>query len=1717
MSNTFEFPMSCGQQRIWMLEQFKDNNQLYNLSLGFKIKGAIDVGVLNDSIIDITKRYEILRTNFKMQNDKPVQIVYEEDRVVLQYIEFLNTSESAINKLIHNESNYDFNLQKDPLLRVNLIKIQEGEYILLFVIHHIISDSWSLRILIKEVLRVYESKLEDLTYKSPELRLQYADYSVWQSEWLKSEHYKDELAYWKKQLEDTSQLINLPTDKPRPATQSFEGNTVHFEIPDELQKAVIELNRKNNTTMFMTMLAAFSLLLRQASGQDVVIIGTPVMNRSRKELEDQIGFFVNSLPIKSVSRRETSFSQFLRETREVVLSAFSNKEIPFEKLVEEINPRRDLSYTPLFQVFFSMHDEKMLSIETKNLQISLLDVKHKNAKFDLTLFLEETLNGIKGGFEYNTDLFEQKTIERFVNRYITILSRAIEDTEQSIDAIISIPAEEVTLIKSWNKTSVELPINDTVISQFETQVNKTPHSTALIFNNISCSFHELQKRSRVLASELIEQGVTSGDIIGIYIDRSIEMVVGILAILKAGAAYLPLDPILPTERITYMLDNAVVTKIVAIKKYNSELVEYNRKIIFIEEVIKNGESTVDDCSVSIIPEQVAYIMYTSGSSGQPKGVEVEHRQVINFFVGMDEKIGKDIGTFLALTPYTFDISILELLWSLTRGFKVVIYPGLRESGNNRVLNKKKMDFSLFYFASSDNEREKDKYRLLIDGARFADENGFTAVWTPERHFHEFGGLYPNPAVTAAALAACTTRIGIRAGSVVIPLHHPLRVAEEWSVVDNLSGGRVAIACASGWHANDFVFAPENYNKRQEAMYDSLKIVRSLWRGNNVKYKDGNGLDKDIKIFPKPVQKELPIWITSGGNLESFKTAGRKGYNILTHLLGESVEELAVKIAAYRQELSDNGYNPDSRKVSIMLHTFLGNDLSIVHETVRKPFINYLRSSLGLVKNMAANWGINGDLSDFSEDDIEALLQHGFNRYVGTSGLIGTPDVCKSMLEKLNQAGVNEVACLIDFGPNYKETMKSLELLNELKNIYNRDSSDNEQLTLSIPEQIIRQQVTHIQCTPSMFSLFTENLNNHNDAFGSVKKILLGGEKLPLSLAGFINERLEDVELWNMYGPTETTIWSTVYKVEKGVKKVFIGKPIANTTIYILDKDLRLLPIGSCGEIFIGGKGISRGYINAAELTLEKFIENPFGEGRLYKTGDLGRYNNDGEIEYLGRNDNQVKIRGHRIELGEIEAVLNGCELVKNAVVYLEEKNNKEAEIVAYMTLQNKDLSPSYSGNGSGRDLFRLPNGMKIDHYDATTSSTLFKEIFVDNIYIRHNVFLQEGACVIDAGANIGVFSLFIHSQFSDICVYAFEPIAPTYERLRNNFNNYSVQGKVYNVGLSNKDEIVEFTHYPRMSGVSGRFSEQKNDISTAKALLNNYLYKEDVAASHEIDAMIKARYEQEKHTCKVTTLSAMIAENDLERIDLLKIDVEKSELLVLQGIADEDWPKIRQIVMEVDTLEHKEQIVELLVEKGYDVIVDDLINLEKMQVYMLYATKADDQQDKHKHIVKAYNPNASARIRQVLKDKLPEYMIPSRLHVLDAFPINANGKIDHIAVKNIKIESGRVMERLYDPTNQSLMEIVSGIWSEVLDVKNFHQNDNFFDLGGHSLSLLKVQARINEVLHQNISIIEFFKYPTIYSLVEYLNQHQKNSFSENRGSIRKERMLHNSHKRKNNR
>lgn len=868
-------------------------------------------------------------------------------------------------------------------------------------------------------------------------------------------------------------------------------------------------------------------------------------------------------------------------------------------------------------------------------------------------------------------LFQSDIAQDIVDDFVQGLSRFAK--ELAIGLVWSkatlLPERDYTFYRQMLADSEAVTPSALPLMEIERKASESPDAIAVVAGAQRTTYQRLNQAANRVARFLLANGAKLGDRIGIAMPRSMEMLAAMLGVWKIGAAYVPLDPEYPVERIHFMVQDAGLSLVLGDEELRKALASVTGAERWIDLFAVGSQiETLEGGNLEIPVESsmLAYMIYTSGSTGHPKGVMIEHGNVANFFAGMDAKFSSQTpGVWLAVTSISFDISVLELFWTLARGYKIVLAGAI-----DRTAKRRSTDFSFFYWniLPESSANHHDGYSLLFESAKFADRHGFKAVWTPERHFAEFGALFPNPSVISAALATLTQNIQLRAGSCVAPLHHPVRIAEEWAVVDNISRGRVGVAFASGWAPQDFALSPDNFRISKDKMLETLEQVRCLWRGEKLVFRGGNG-DVSIGTLPRPVQAELPVWITTAGNVDTFLSAADNQAGVLTHLLGQSIAELKEKIIAYRRRWRELGH-PGKGHVVVMLHTLVAETDADAEALAREPMKRYLRSALNLVRESAWNFPVYRQMSteqgkqideifeSLSDQDRDQLLDVAFARYFRTSGLFGAVDTAVKMVERVVEIDVDEIGCLIDYGLDQKIVMDHLPYLLEVKSQSAKTATfaGLNSFSSSTASLFHEHGVSHFQCTPTLASMMLTD-PVLKSCLAGLNEMLVGGEALTSYLATELKEVVRG-RLSNMYGPTETTVWSSVASLNRDEKDVTIGTPITNTQIYIVDANLELCPRAIPGEIVIAGAGVARGYYQREDLTAERFvILDILGQRvRAYRTGDYGFWGRNGQLNCIGRKDQQIKIRGYRVELGEVEAVMHQHPAVADcAVVYVKER------------------------------------------------------------------------------------------------------------------------------------------------------------------------------------------------------------------------------------------------------------------------------------------------------------------------------------------------------------------------------------------------------------------------------------------------------------------------------
>jgi len=1461
---------SFAQERLWFLNQLAPESPFYNVPMGVRVKGELDVEALVESLNEVVRRHEALRTTFDCEQGRPVQVIAEELRLEMPVIDVREMSEAEreqeVARITLEEGRMPFDLARGPLARTKMVRVGGEEWIVLMTMHHIISDGWSMEVLVRELGSIYSEKLSGVSAGLSELPIQYADYAVWQREWLQGEALEEQLAFWKVKLADTSPL-ELPSDHPRPSIQTFKGDYVALTLSQELTERLKAFSRREGATLFMLLKAAFSTLLYRYTGRQDILIGSPIANRNRKEIECLIGFFVNSLALRTDLSGAPTFRELLKREREVALEAYDHQDLPFEKLVEGLQPERSLSRNPIFQVMFTLQNAPSEVVELPGITIAHQELHTNTSKSDLNLVIWESVEGMSGRIEYSTDLFDAATITRLAVHLQTIIECALSQPDLRISQVEMLTAAERRQIAEWNHTQADYPRDSYLHELFEAQVSRAPDAVAVVYEGQELSYGELNRRANQLGRYLRGLGVGPEVLVTLCLERSLEIVVGVLGVLKAGGAYVPLDPRYPIERLAYMLEDTQAPVLVTQEQIASRLPADWSQMVLIDkwEEIESGPES--DLELLNGTENPAYVIYTSGSTGKPKGVCITHRRLMNY-----------------------------LSWAL------------------------------------------EIYRVS------------------------------EPKAT--------------------PLHSSL------------------------------------------------------------------SFDLTVTGFYLP--------LLTGGQVVLLKDDG-----VLSPLSGA---------------------------------------LGQLH--------NY-----GLVK------------------------------------------LTPSHLHLLNQEEWNEE--------------------------------------------------------------------------GRIEVLVIGGEAL----------RYEDVRRWrrerphtrliNEYGPTETVVGSCAYEIVAGDSDdgaVPIGRPIGNTQAYVLNAEGCLAPGGVIGELYLGGDGIGRGYLNRPDLTAERFVPDPFSlepGGRLYKTGDQGRWLAEGAIEFLGRNDFQVKIRGFRIELGEIEAALRQHVVVRDCAVIAQSEETGDRRLVAYLSpnvdyeafkefqtvedLQSEQIEDwetvfdqiyshpptqedptlNIAGWDSSYDRASIPLEEMREWLDDTVEAILqrrpervleigcgnglllfriaphcreylatdFSQAALDythrqisrqsqelsHVTLAHklaNDFQGVGEKTFDAVVINSVTQYFPSIDYLvDVLSRAIDAVDDggfvfigdvrslplleafhasvefyratdtlTVENLRQNIQRSVAQDKELVIAPTFFEELRK--RLPRISRVEifpkqGRYHNELTRFRY-QAILN-------IGATRSVCVDPPMRIDWLQAELDFAGLRRQLEDQRPEGLLLTNVPNARlsTETRLLKSLATAD---------EMRTVGHLREIVSARREAGEAGIEPDVfrqlgeefsyivsldcsdhdqygaysVMLRRDSAYEAELGQADvlpiiSEMRAHKHWAAYANNPLRARygrklvpyLRRSLQEKLPEYMAPSAFVILDELPLTLSGKVDVRALPGLGPARPEVTETFVAPRTP-IEEVLAGIWTELLGVDPIGVHDNFFELGGHSLLATQVISRLREAFQINLPLSCLFEAPSIAGLASLI-------------------------------
>ncbi|WP_343073363.1 non-ribosomal peptide synthase/polyketide synthase [Pyxidicoccus fallax] len=1239
---TGDLPMSYVQARVWDLELQEPGSSIFNEPLAVRISGPLQVAALERGFNEVIRRHESLRIVFQQVEGRAVQRILPEVRISLPVVDlrsFAGDLEAEVMRRARLDPAEPFVLDQGPLVRVHLLRLAETEHVLLLTIHHIVADTLSLVNFIREAMALYTGYVHGISVPLPELPIQYIDFAAWQRKALVDGTLATQQAYWRQRLARRPGPLPLPLDRPRVPGARRRGERLSFALSRELSADLNAFGKRENLTAYMTLLAGLKALFARCSGQDDIVIGTSIGNRTRPELEPQIGYVAHALALRTNLEGDPGFRELALRVRDTTLSAFANPDVPYEQLLGELEPGDEVKYSRLFDAVFLLHAQGVSApiLDFPGLRLSYIDVTELPAQYgtalaDMTVLMREDEHGFSGILEFAVDLFDASTIRRMLSQLEALLADAMVSPEK--------PLSRLSLTRAVERAPaprVETTGAVAVTALLTAQAERTPDAVALRTGEQRLSWRDARAQALTLAAALRARGVGPGVPVAVCLEPSPERAVALWGVLASGGAYALVAPeelngltalsedgaapLLITSASVSLPSGMAATRVIRLSLSGEAGVvsappahgaEPKGLTLSLSDGL-HAAATLEPRAVPLpaVEADALACLVPHGEGNHRARVMLSHRNLVHRFAALDSRVEARAGeTWLSAPEASADPADLELLWALSRGLTVAFPTKTATHGvSSRARAKstrKPLDFSLFYFANDAEASGREKYKLLIEGAKFADAHGFSAVWTPERHFHAFGGPYPNPIATSSALAMVTERVAIRAGSVVLPLHDPIRVAEDWSVVDNLSNGRAGVSFAAGWNVNDFVFARDNFRQRPEAIRRGVEEVRALWRGGSVRRTNGQGSEVDISIRPRPVQAELPIWLTAAFNPETFRMAGELGAGLLTNVLGlgQDFEELTRKIALYREARRKAGH--DRGHVVLMLHTFVASTQDEVKRQAREPLIRYFRSSVELFHGLVASQGLGFDPSSLTPRDMEVLLEQGVTRYLDAGGLFGTPETLAARIEQLRQADVDEVACLVDFGLPHEVAMESLRHLDVLRRNSQSVSepATSTPLEFEVTEQTLVEQLRaaapqHLRCTAAL----ARSLARMPDAatvLAPVRTLVLDeADGLPVDLTTGLKA-------------------ATSARVVAPVPVLPEGREVApHASRFVLDAAGAHAPVGVVGELFLGGDAVPLGFWKAPELARTRLRSSPEDAAvRLFGTGTPARYRVDGTVEVL---------------------------------------------------------------------------------------------------------------------------------------------------------------------------------------------------------------------------------------------------------------------------------------------------------------------------------------------------------------------------------------------------------------------------------------------------------------------------------------------------------------------
>ncbi|MBJ6766162.1 amino acid adenylation domain-containing protein, partial [Myxococcaceae bacterium JPH2] len=1215
LPRTGELPLSFVQERVWRLEQHRPGLSAYNIPFILRLEGDLDAGLLDRSLQEVVQRHEALRTTYDTVEGRPVQRFHPHVRIPMDVVELTGTPEEReveALRLAKEDSARPYDLVNGPVIRATLLRLGARLHVLIGGIHHIVCDTLSIALFVHELGQLYGAFRQGRPSPLPPLPVQYADFGAWQRREISEGRLAEQEQWWRQRLAGMPRQLDVPTDRARPLTSPLTSVRMSVDFPPDLARELGAFGKREGFTSYMLVLAAWNTVLHRYSGQTDIIVGTPIGNRTRAELLPLIGYVAHSAAFRTGFADNPTFRELLGRVKQDVADAQGQPDVPFEYLVEKLIPGKDIGRGRMTDTVFVFHSGiagGATALELTGVRGSLIDLPDAPVQWgatlsDLTLVLAEEPGRVHGALEYATELFDAPTVRRLVDHLQVLLGAALAAPDTRVSRLpLATPEEH----RSWPRP-VRQAVSPVLTTRLAEQLARSPDAVAMARGDESWTWRALAGWAKGLATRLRTLGVRTGDPVVLCLRATPEKLAAQWGALEAGAAVVALGPTDLGTLALYAPEGSVSPLVLTWRGMVTSTRLDPSRVVFVEEL--RDASPQSSEATSIGADSLAWIL--PAGAGQPAWT-LDHRALASLFSALDGRLSASPGaTWLAATESSAEQADLESLWALSRGMRVA-FPAAQVSARLVRLQgggprSKALDLSLLYFANDEDSLSGPKYELLIEGAKFADAHGFSAVWTPERHFHSFGGLYPQPAVVAAALSTVTRNLRLRSGSVVLPLHDPLLVAEQWSVVDNLSGGRVDISVATGWHVHDFSFAPQNYEDRRNILLRNLETVRALWRGERIRRMGGGGVQVEVALRPRPVQRELPVWLTATSSPETFRLAGELGAGVLTGLMVQPLEELRQKVALYREAWRRNGH-PGRGHITVMLHTFIGDDEQEVLKTVRQPLMSYFRSSAEITASLLAAQGYQGEIDKVSEADLHAILEHTFEGHAKQTGLIGTIESGVKRLSVVRDADVDEIACLIDFGLETPVVLEGLRRLAKVREQLEREEAAHRVQVVAEAEQgvdallaLARESGATLLHTSARLARTLAELPQAKESLGPVGALVLDSASSELASA---LHRAAGVEVLLAGGPREGALLPRAphERVPEGLQP------------WILDSGGQPVPVGVVGELALTGAGLPRGLWRAEAEATRRLMPHPLdAETRLYRTGRSARLRADGRIE-----------------------------------------------------------------------------------------------------------------------------------------------------------------------------------------------------------------------------------------------------------------------------------------------------------------------------------------------------------------------------------------------------------------------------------------------------------------------------------------------------------------------